>query len=51
MTPVPVDNKRLDWPRLVANAINALMRPQTGHVRYEGGALQYWDGQEWQPVP
>lgn len=24
MTPVPVDAKRLDWPRLVANGINAL---------------------------
>lgn len=22
--PVPVDNRSLDWPRLVANAINAL---------------------------
>ncbi|MGJ3625956.1 hypothetical protein AB5I41_01465 [Sphingomonas sp. MMS24-JH45] len=24
MTPVPVDAKRIDWPRLVANAINGL---------------------------
>lgn len=52
MTPlVPVDGKGLDWPRKVANAINSLLRPQAGNVRYEGGALQYWDGETWQPVP
>lgn len=53
MTPVPVDNKRTDWPRLVANAINHLMKrlPQTGDVRYEGGNLQYYNGTDWQNVP
>lgn len=25
MTPVPVDGKGLDWPRRVANAVNALL--------------------------
>jgi hypothetical protein len=38
--PVPVDSKRLDWPRLVANAINSLLQPRLGEVRYEGGVLQ-----------
>ncbi len=55
LPPVPVDNRSLDWPRKVANAINGLLRRadtiQTGSVRYEGGALQYWDGTQWQPVP
>jgi hypothetical protein len=52
MTPlVPVDGKGLDWPRKVANAINSLLRPQPGAVRYEDGALQYYDGEAWQLVP
>lgn len=51
MRPVPVDAKRSDWPRLVANAIAELQKPQTGSVRFEGGVLQYYDGAEWQDVP
>lgn len=51
--PVPVDAKRGDWPRLVANAINGLLSrgPQKGDVRYEAGTLEYFDGTDWQPVP
>jgi len=51
--PVPVDSKRLDWPRLVANAINELMnrKPQAEDVRYRGGVLQYYDGSDWVDVP
>jgi hypothetical protein len=50
--PVPVDNQRTDWPRLVANAINALItRVDVGTVRYMDGGLKYWDGTNWQPVP
>lgn len=52
---VPVDSRTLDWPRKVANAINGLLRraetPQTGQVRYEAGALEWWDGAAWQAVP
>lgn len=33
MTPVPVDGKGFDWPRRVANAINALL---TSVVRRNG---------------
>jgi len=51
MKPVPVDAKRLDWPRLVANAINYLIAPQMGNVRYQGGNLQWFDGDQWQNVP
>lgn len=54
-TPVPVDNRSLDWPRKVATAINTLLRRAdivaVGSVRYEAGALEYWDGDQWQPVP
>lgn len=49
--PVPVDGKRLDWPRLVANAINELQAVKVGEVRYNGTALQWWDGTDWQNVP
>lgn len=49
--PVPVDGKRLDWPRLVANAINELQSPKRGAVRFEGGVLQYYDGTNWVNVP
>lgn len=49
--PVPVDGKRLDWPRLVANAINELQTVKVGTVRFEGGVLQWWDGETWQNVP
>lgn len=49
--PVPVDNQRSDWPRLVANAINELQRPQRGQTRYADDKLQYWDGASWQDVP
>lgn len=50
---VPVDSKRLDWPRLVANAINELMnrKPQAEDVRYHAGVLQYYDGDAWVDVP
>lgn len=50
---VPVDAKRTDWPRLVANAINSLISrgPQEGDVRYEAGTLEYFDGTNWQAVP
>lgn len=55
LPPVPVDNRQLDWPRKVANAINGLQKRaetiETGTVRYNGGALEYWDGDQWQPVP
>lgn len=55
MIPVPVDAKQLDWPRKVANAINLLLRridtPDVGAVRYEGGTLEHWDGEAWQPIP
>jgi len=55
MKPVPVDNQRLDWPRLVANAINSLItlveRPQAEQVRYRDSKLQYYDGTDWQDVP
>ena len=55
LPPVPVDNRQLDWPRKVATAINYLLRRdstiETGSVRYEAGALEYWDGTAWQPVP
>lgn len=49
--PVPVDATRTDWPRLVANAVNELQKPQRGQVRFEGGRLQYWDGATWTDVP
>jgi len=49
--PVPVDARRTDWPRLVANAVNELQQPREGEVRYMDGGLKYWDGAEWQPVP
>lgn len=48
---VPVDAKRSDWPRLVANAINELQKPQRGAVRFEDNRLQYYDGTDWQDVP
>lgn len=52
---VPVDGGTLDWPRKVANAINGLLRrvetPQRGNVRYQGGALEYWNGTAWVAVP
>lgn len=54
MNPVPVDAKRTDWPRLVANAINTLLRrdPRVGDVRYTMiGGLEYFDGEAWQGVP
>lgn len=54
MTPVPVDNRTLDWPRKVANAINVLIRrdPRVGDVRYTVlGGLEYFDGEAWQAVP
>jgi len=49
--PVPVDAQRQDWPRLVANAINEMQKPQRGAVRFESGVLQYYDGETWQDVP
>lgn len=52
--PVPVDAKRSDWPRLVANAINLLLerRPREGDTRYtQADGLQYYDGTDWQDVP
>lgn len=49
--PVPVDGKRLDWPRLVANAINDLQAVKVGTTRYNGTALQWWDGSAWVDVP
>jgi len=52
MRPVPVDSQRLDWPRLVANAINELQKPQRGSTRYTPtDGLQYWNGTEWVDVP
>lgn len=51
MKPVPVDSQRLDWPRLVANAINEMQKPQRGQVRFENGRLQHYDGTTWQDVP
>lgn len=50
---IPVDAKRSDWPRLVANAVNMLLarNPREGDVRYTGTALEYWDGTSWQAVP
>lgn len=56
--PVPVDAKRTDWPRLVANAINGLLKmvynPQAGQTRYStDDGLQYYDATDavWKPVP
>lgn len=49
--PVPVDSRRTDWPRLVANAINDLQGVKVGETRYNGTALQYWDGTDWVDVP
>jgi len=45
--PVPVDAQRQDWPRLVANAVNDLQKVKTGDVRYNGTALQWWNGAAW----
>jgi len=49
--PVPVDAQRQDWPRLVANAINDLQAVKVGAVRFQAGALQYYDGTNWVNVP
>lgn len=49
--PVPVDSRRTDWPRLVANAINGMQRPKLGDVRFQDGALQHYDGTNWVDVP
>lgn len=49
--PVPVDSRRTDWPRLVANAINELQRPKLGEVRFQDGVLQHYDGTDWVDVP
>jgi len=49
--PIPVDNQRQDWPRLVANGINELQKTRKGEVRFFEGRLQHWDGAVWQDVP
>jgi len=49
--PIPVDGRRQDWPRLVANGINELQNPKIGEVRFLAGVLQWWDGETWQNVP
>jgi hypothetical protein len=49
--PIPVDAKRQDWPRLVANAVNELQRPKFGEVRFSEGVLQHYDGANWVDVP
>ena len=55
---VPVDSMRSDWPRLVANAVNSLVKlantPQDGATRYTApDGLQYYDGTDgtWKDVP
>jgi hypothetical protein len=51
--PVPIDSLRLDWSRLAANAINALISkgPAAGDVRYQDGVLEWYDGTSWQAIP
>jgi hypothetical protein len=39
------------WLRSAAIAINGLLTPTKGQVRYVSGQLQYWDGTQWANVP
>lgn len=50
---VPVDSQRMDWPRLVANAIKQLQTLRVGTTMFDpdDNKLKYWDGDTWADVP